>query len=47
MIVVAGEALVDLVIDTAGSVRARLGGGPYNVARTIGRFVGIGTTPSS
>ena len=38
MIVVAGEALVDLVIDTEGSVRARLGGGPYNVARTIGRL---------
>ena len=38
MIVVAGEALVDLVIDTEGSVRAALGGGPYNVARTIGRL---------
>ena len=38
MIVVAGEALVDLVIDTEGAVRARLGGGPYNVARTVGRL---------
>ena len=38
MIVVAGEALVDLVIDTAGAVAAKLGGGPYNVARTIGRL---------
>lgn len=40
MIVVAGEALVDLVIDTDGSVQAKLGGGPYNVARTIGRLGG-------
>jgi fructokinase len=38
MIVVAGEALVDLVIDTQGAVTAKLGGGPYNVARTIGRL---------
>lgn len=38
MIVVAGEALVDLVIDTEGAVVAKLGGGPYNVARTIGRL---------
>lgn len=38
MIVVAGEALVDLVIDTEGGVVAKLGGGPYNVARTIGRL---------
>jgi len=37
-IVVAGEALVDLVIDTAGGVVAKLGGGPYNTARTIGRL---------
>ncbi len=40
MIVVAGEALVDLVIDTSGAVVAKLGGGPYNVARTIGRLGG-------
>jgi fructokinase len=38
MIVVAGEALVDLVIDTQGAVTAKLGGGPYNVARTLGRL---------
>jgi fructokinase len=38
MIVVAGEALVDLVTRADGSVLARLGGGPYNVARTIGRL---------
>ena len=38
MIVVAGEALVDLVIGVDGTVVAKLGGGPYNVARTIGRL---------
>lgn len=38
MIVVAGEALVDLVIDADGAVVATLGGGPYNAARTIGRL---------
>ncbi len=38
MIVVGGEALVDLVIDPDGSVTARLGGGPFNTARTIGRL---------
>ena len=40
MIVVTGEALVDLVIGTDGSVTAKLGGGPYNAARTIGRLGG-------
>lgn len=38
MIVVGGEALVDLVIDREGVVVAKLGGGPYNAARTIGRL---------
>src|SRR5512138_1327616 len=38
MIVVGGEALVDLVIDRDGSVTAALGGGPFNTARTIGRL---------
>lgn len=38
MIVVGGEALVDLVIDRDGDVVAKLGGGPYNAARTIGRL---------
>ena len=38
MIVVAGEALVDLVIDPSGRVEAKLGGGPFNAARTIGRL---------
>eukprot|EP01041_Mallomonas_annulata_P030669 gene30669-52848_t len=38
--VVAGEALIDLVIRTNGSVTAALGGGPFNVARTIARLGG-------
>lgn len=38
VIVVGGEALVDLVIDAAGSVEAKLGGGPFNAARTAGRL---------
>ena len=38
VIVVGGEALVDLVIDRSGSVVASLGGGPFNTARTIGRL---------
>ena len=40
MIVVGGEALVDLVIDPDGAVTAKLGGGPFNAARTIGRLGG-------
>lgn len=40
MIVVAGEALIDLVLAMDGSVSAQLGGGPFNVARTIGRLGG-------
>lgn len=37
-IVVGGEALMDLLVDPAGAVTARAGGGPFNVARTIGRL---------
>jgi fructokinase len=37
-IVVAGEALVDLVPQAAGELRAHAGGGPYNTARTLGRL---------
>ncbi len=37
-VVVAGEALVDLVLAADGSLAAHPGGGPYNVARTIGRL---------
>ncbi len=36
MIVVGGEALIDLVIDPDGAVTAKLGGGPFNAARAIG-----------
>jgi fructokinase len=38
VIAVAGEALIDLVIRPDGSVAAALGGGPFNVARTIARL---------
>lgn len=38
MIAVVGEALIDLVVDEAGAVAARPGGGPFNTARTLGRL---------
>ena len=38
MITVAGEALIDLVLDHDGCVGAQPGGGPFNTARTIGRL---------
>ena len=38
MIVVAGESLVDLVARADGNVTATPGGGPYNVARALGRL---------
>jgi fructokinase len=38
MIVVAGEALVDLVLAMDGSVSATLGGGPFNTARAAARL---------
>ena len=38
MIVVGGEALVDLVIDVDGGVVAKLGGGPFNSARAAARL---------
>ena len=38
VIVVVGEALVDLVIDPAGRVVATLGGAPFNTARVCGRL---------
>jgi fructokinase len=40
VIVVAGEALIDLIVRPAGDVVAVPGGGPYNTARTIGRLDG-------
>ena len=38
MIVVAGEALVDLIVHADGRLAAIPGGGPFNTARTIGRL---------
>jgi fructokinase len=38
LIVVAGEALVDLVLEAEGTTTRHLGGGSYNTARTIGRL---------
>lgn len=38
MIVVAGEALIDLVPGADGSRRARPGGGPFNTARALARL---------
>ena len=38
MIVVAGEALVDVLVAPSGEAAVRLGGGPFNVARTIARL---------
>ena len=40
MITVAGEALIDIIIDASGSVAALPGGAPFNVARTIARLGG-------
>lgn len=36
MIVVAGEALIDLIVSPTGTMKAIPGGGPYNAARTLG-----------
>ena len=38
LIAVAGEALVDLVLEPDGTTVQHLGGGSYNTARTIGRL---------
>ena len=40
MIVVAGEALIDLLVDPGGGLTATAGGGPFNTARTIARLGG-------
>ena len=37
-VVVSGEALIDLVLARDGTLEGHPGGGPYNVARTIGRL---------
>jgi fructokinase len=38
VIAVAGEALVDLVLESDGRTTAHLGGGSFNAARTLGRL---------
>src|SRR6185436_12201113 len=38
VIVVTGEALIDLVVGADGSETPHPGGGPYNAARTIARL---------
>jgi fructokinase len=38
VVVVTGEALIDLVLAPDGGLSSHPGGGPYNVARTIGRL---------
>jgi fructokinase len=40
MIVVAGEALIDILLQPDGGLSAVPGGGPFNTARTIGRLGG-------
>ena len=40
MIVVAGEALIDILVHPDGRLAAVPGGGPFNTARTIGRLGG-------
>ena len=37
-VVVAGEALVDLILRPDGSITAVPGGGPFNAARTLARL---------
>ena len=44
MLTVAGEALIDLIVAPDGSVRAAVGGGPFNAARTAAR---LGRPPGS
>jgi len=38
MITVAGEALIDLIVDPAGHIDPRFGGGPFNVVRAVARL---------
>jgi fructokinase len=37
-VVIAGEALIDLVLSPTGELAGHPGGGPYNVARTVARL---------
>ena len=38
MIVVGGEALIDLLLLDGGAAESRPGGGPFNAARTVARL---------
>ena len=38
MITVAGEALIDLIVDPAGHIDPSFGGGPFNVVRAVARL---------
>ena len=38
VVLVGGEALYDLVLDSTGEIRGHAGGGPFNAARTVGRL---------
>jgi fructokinase len=38
VVLVGGEALYDLVLDSSGEIRGHAGGGPFNAARTVGRL---------
>ena len=38
MITIAGEALIDLIVDPAGHIDPRFGGGPFNVVRAVARL---------
>lgn len=40
MIAVAGEALMDILVDSTGALTALPGGAPFNVARTVARLGG-------
>jgi|BarGraIncu00222A_1022003.scaffolds.fasta_scaffold33082_2 fructokinase len=40
MITVAGEALIDVIVDQSGTVTAHPGGGPFNVARAVAALGG-------
>ena len=45
-VLVIGEALVDLITTPSGEVSAIPGGGPFNLARTLGRL-GVDVTFST
>ncbi len=38
MITVAGEALIDMIVDPGGHIDPRFGGGPFNVVRAVARL---------